>query len=78
MNHAETTTQRGGSLGDRFGASGINAHDGRRGHDESASNDDGAGPNGAEDGTRTRYRQPRSVRTLRVRDGGLDLVRHAA
>jgi hypothetical protein len=75
MNHAETTTQRGGSLGDRFGASGITRMMARS--HESASNDHGS-DNGAEDGTRTRYPQPRSVHTLRVRDGGLDLVRHAA
>lgn len=36
-----------------------------------------AGFNRAEDGTRTRYPQPRSVRTLRVSTGGLDLLRVA-
>ena len=38
----------------------------------------GQAGNGAEDGTRTRYPQPHSVRTLRVSSGGLDLVRRAA
>jgi hypothetical protein len=33
---------------------------------------------GAEDGGRTRYRQPRRVAMLHVRDGGLDLLRRAA
>jgi hypothetical protein len=32
----------------------------------------------SEDGTRTRYPRPRLLRTLRVRDGGLDLIRFAA
>jgi hypothetical protein len=53
MNHAETTTQRGGSLGDRFGASGITRMMARS--HESASNVYGADRNGAEDGARTRY-----------------------